>query len=288
MSFLKRTLFCLPFLFPFNLSATDYLLLGTPKAYVILNSYEQPLSEEEWKRFPSNTPGRVLNKTVTLGDGISKALSFELDEENYFLQKDDNGRFTASGTASQKHLMFKNCQQIKDTIIVTKNRKVLFGQGIKQNTPGTFLEEGDELLRLFKYHGKFFLKKLSGEQNWGWTSLSSRSVWKQKKERTAKKEAHLSQELIKQIKEKLSFANKSYHQFYTAFNKLSGTARKPPLWQYSVNKNTVRCILKGSPELPEQLKNSNKVLAGEIENLVMGQPFIVRFRNGEITIMANN
>jgi hypothetical protein len=261
----------------------DYLIIADPLAYTIYNQYQQPLSSSEKAEFAPCSPLRVIEKSITLGDQITRALKFEFGRQVYFLLMDEDGKFTGEKPKSGRQSV-KNSETIGDTVEATAGG-LNFSAG-SGRTAG--IPKGTRIYRVFRSDVRYYIAVLQDRVTYGWSSLEPRSAWRKISKGTAPETATvdtvLSETVKERIKERLASANESYKSIFSHFNSLTGDEKAMPRWRCESSGSRMRCALTGSGCSSDQLSESTRFLAQDMENLLIGTDFGVYCRNGEIVI----
>ena len=122
---------------------------------------------------------------------------------------------------------------------------------------------------------------------YGWCSLSDKSAW-QPVIRVKKVDTTLKSDLAERIIERIKRANETYEQYFERFNIITGKRKSIPQWRYSYSEELIRCTLTDPYKESNLLEESTQYLVQDIENLLLGKPFIVHYRDGEILIQLRD
>ena len=261
----------------------DYIIIADPLAYTIYNQYQQPLSASEKAEFVPYSPLQVIDKNVTLGDQITRALKFEFGQKIYFLLMDEDGKFTGEKPKLGR-LSVKNSVVAGDTVEATAGG-LNFSTG-SGRTAG--IPKGTRLYRVFRSDVRYYIAVIQDRVTYGWSSLEPRSAWRKCSKsvvsETAAIDTVLSETVKERIKERLASANESYKSLFSHFNFLTGDEKAVPRWRCESSGSRMRCALTGPYSNSDQLSESTRFLAQDMENLMIGTDFGVYCRNGEIVI----
>lgn len=268
----------------FAQTRADYFIIADPLEYTIYNQYQQPLSSSEKSEFAPCSPLRIVDKNALLGDEITRALKFEFGRQVYFLLMDEDGKFTGEKPKPGRQSI-KNCEVIGDTVEATAGGLTVTGGSGK--TAGIL--KGTRLHRVFRSDVRYYIAVLQDRVTYGWSSLEPRSAWRTSStgavSETAAVDTGLSEAVKERIKERLVSANESYKSLFSHFNSLTGDEKALPRWRWeSSGGSRMRCELTGPYSNSDQLSESTRFLAQDMENLLIGTAFGVYCRNGEIVI----
>jgi len=261
----------------------DYFIIADPLDYTIYNKYEQPISESEKYDFVPYSPFQIIDKNVTLGDQITRALKFVFQQKMYYLLMAEDGKFTGEKSKTGRQT-FHNADPIEDTVEAV-------GGGLAMvSGSGRIVEiaKGLRVIRVFRSGPRYYCAALGDRAAYGWSSLEPRSAWR-KNERgvTAKssvKDTGLSETLQQRILARMTSANESYRTGFSHFNSLTGDGKVIPQWHCECSGNRMRCELDGSYKNNDQLSESSRYLVQDLQNLLTGTAFGVSSKNGEIII----
>ncbi len=266
--------------------SADFIISGKPQVYTILNKYEQSLNDAERELFRPFSPLQIINAEYTLGDGITSAQKVRFSGDVYFFLKDDDGKLVGGKKDPYRHT-FRKCRIIEDTIRVVKDRAILLSQKYPSDGKRVYMGKGTLVIRLFKYQNYYCVKYIAKKVMYGWCSLSDKSAWK-REIRVKKVDTTLKSELAERIIERINSANEKYEQYFERFNKITGKQKSIPRWRYSYDDELIRCTLTNPYKDSDQLEESTQYLVHDIENLLIGKPFNVRYRNGEILVQLRD
>ena len=264
-------------------AAADYCILSEPGNYTIFNEYEQPLSTAEKDAFLSFSPLLVTDPNVTLGDQITRALKFEFQRHNYYLLKGDNGTFVGEKAKNGRRL-YKDCQRVDDTVEILGRGVTLSGG----SGGAVSLEKGTRLNRIFESGGRFYALALGGGSGYGWCSLEQKGAWRKTaaalRVENDEADSALPASLKARILDKVTAANEAYKAYFAHFNTLTKDAKSAPVWRCEGGGSRFRCVLSGPAASGDQLSESTQSLVLEMENVLLGTAFAVRYGNGEMVI----
>ena len=101
---------------------SDYYIIADPVDYNIANQFQQTMSDAEKRDKLTDAPLRVENPDQVSGDQISHVAKCVYNSENYFLLKDDGGKFI--GEKKYGRQTFRNCAVIDDTVTIVRGGPV--------------------------------------------------------------------------------------------------------------------------------------------------------------------
>lgn len=260
----------------------DVIIIGNPQAYRILNKYQQPLTEKESKKLLPFSPFQIITKTDTLGDGLTTAVKVQYRNAVYYLQKDENGRYiTTYGQGYFK--VFKRCNILMDSIKVVKDKSILLSEKYPSKGKRQYIKKGRLVTRLFRYQNFYYVAYKDVREIFGWCSLSSKYTWKPYAS-LSKEDFTLTPSLRNRISSKMQLINETYKHYFTGFNGITGERKSVPSWKCMIDSQKVICILSGHYRNSMQLDRSTQYIIRDLENIVLGKPFEVIYKNGEIVV----
>ena len=260
----------------------DFLILGNPQAYTILNKYEQSLTASERELFRPFSPLQIVNKGHTLGDGITSALKFRFCKDIYFILKDDDGNLIGDKKNLYRQV-FRKCKIIEDTVRIKRDRAILLSQKYPSTGKRIYLRQSNLTIRLFKYQNYYCVKYVGQKTVYGWCSLSDKSAWR-REIKVKKVDKNLKSELQNLIIARINVANKMYKRYFERFDAITGKQKSIPQWRCAYNDDIIHCTLTNPYKDLDQLEESTQYLIRDLENIVIGKPFDVHYQKGEITI----
>ncbi len=261
----------------------DYLIIADPLDYTIYSQYEQPLSAREKSEFVPYSPFRIFDKNAKLGDQITRVLKFGFQQKTYFLLMDEDLKFTGEKSKAGRQ-SFKNSEVIEDTVeAVSGGLTMVSGSGRTAGIP-----KGTRLYRVFRSGTRYYIAMLRERVTYGWGSLEPGGAWRKigggVSAESRVRDTGLSETLKERIKARLASANESYKASFSHFNSLTGDEKAVPQWRCECSGGRMRCELAGPYKNSDQLSESSRFLAQDMENMLIGTDFRVCCRNGEIVI----
>jgi hypothetical protein len=261
----------------------DYLIAANPLAYTILNKYEQPLSSTEKARFAPYSPLQVISDKTVLGDQLSTALKVKYGPETYFLVRDDAGSLIGDKVNPYKKV-FPKCAVTNDTIAVAKNRILTLSETYPSNGKRVSITGGTVLIRMFKYGDRYYLKQEGIKPVFGWASLLPKDFVSASLQQISAGGDTLTPMVREQIINRMQDANQSYRSLFEYFNTLTGQQKSIPQWRIAESGSEMIFSLTGPYNIGPQLASSTRIIAQELENLLIGKPFVVENGESEIRI----
>jgi hypothetical protein len=262
----------------------DFLILGSMKPYTVYNSFEQPLTGSEKAAFAPGSPLKIINFEVKLGDQITHALRFSLEQKDYYLVKDAKGYF-AGEKKKDSHLLLKGCVLLNDTFEVLNDKSIRFSDKSSFGDNFTYLKKRELLVRVFEQNGSFYVFKKAPDPKYGWCRVLSENNWRRVLKFT-KSENELSSEIREQLFARMDSVNHIYTRYFESFNKISGLDKRTPRWSLAADNGEIRWILNSPYVNTAPLKESTEYLIRDLEGILLGKPFYAVYGNGEITIKS--
>lgn len=257
----------------------DYLIVENPAALIILDKYEQ---NSRLKILPF-TPFRILEEHTLLSDDLTPALKAQTEEGPLFILRNEDGKIAGEDAAGYIHI-FRKCTQLGDTIRVLRNKSILFYKKYFTVSANQrrYLQQGDILIRLFKYRQGYYLKRINRSPAYGWCRLPAGQSWLKLEGKTAGKPV-LSEALRLRIKAFISRINRLYENYFAYFNRTYRDEYPPPGWQVSETEEGMKLVLTGIEA--DALIRSNEVLIRNLETLLLGSGFFIRQTDGTLQIL---
>jgi hypothetical protein len=267
----------------FSQSKADYYIISNPADYNIANQYQQTMSGAEKRDKLADAPLRVVNPDRISGDQISHVAKCVYNGEDYFLLKNDDGKFVGETKSGRRS--FQNCTVIEDTVVIAAGGLVkivsLSGQ---VRMPG----KGVEVIRFFKSGPRYYVGLAGEKAAFGWSDMEPVSAWRKAEKAVADKSPDADSaipELYRQrIREKIAAANESYKACFDHFNAQSNDQKSPPSWSCENSGAEMRCELSGPWKNGDRLSESTEALVQELENVLLGSDFGVKYNDGVMEI----
>jgi hypothetical protein len=261
----------------------DFCIIADPLEYTIYNQYQQPLPASEMSQFVSYSPFQIINGNVKLGDQITHALEFVFQQRTYYLLMAEDGKFTGEKSKAGRQ-SFRNVEAIEDTIeTLADGLAMVSGSG-----RNIVIMKGVRLVRVFRSGPRYYIAALNDRVTYGWSSLEPKGIWRKSTPgvlpgKGVKDTGGLSEYVKQRILARFASANESYTTCFSHFNSLTGDEKAVPQWRCEASDNRIRCELIPH-QSGDQLSESSRYLAQDIENLLVGTDFGVICKNGEIVI----
>lgn len=261
----------------------DFLIIENLKSYSILDKYEQPISGQGKDIFQPYAPLQIINDDATLGDAITEAMKVQHNHKLYYLLKDDNGNLVGDKKSLYRQT-FKNCEIVEDTVSIIKARSILLAVQYPGKGKRTYLKKDENCIRMFRYKNLYYIQTIGSSERYGWCSLSQKGAWKIVEHTTPQKDYVLSSFLQERIVARIDKANRTYIQYFEYFNQITHQQKSIPQWRYTSGEDMIHCTLTGTYQNTEQLEESTYYLVQDLENMLLGKPYVVEYQTGEIVI----
>ena len=270
--------------FPATAAATsvDFLVIGSPGSCTLYDQYEQVLATARKNALPPNAPFEIVSERQLMGDQITQAMQLSLLGSTYYLLLDEKGAVTGV-PASAGLTRYHGCTPRHDSLLVTVASLSL------TRHPGSggslaALNKGDTVLRIFSWRGSNYMRRCGAHPVFGWTGSSKGRFRAVEPLPTV----HASEDdfapLHLRIMKQLQAANERYDSLFSYFNHRTRQERNAPRWIAETTGDAHRYILKGSDEVVMTLDTSTRYLFRDIEQLLLGKPYLASYRQGIITI----
>ncbi len=253
----------------------DFLIVENPSELSIYNKYQQSISSQIQKQLALFAPFRIVEEDEVLSDQISHASRVIFDDNIYFLIKDEEGDYILD--KNEYFRIFKNCKLLGDTIKVLRKRRVFIfskPEYFDRKSKHIYLDENQHCIRIFKYKNLFYVKVPGDSMIYGWTQLP-RSGWELCHESAIMLVA-IPDNLISRLKIRIDSANQDYENFFNYFNKKYDQENVIPYWNLKISNYEIHGTL-NDPSLANKLKNSNRYLMQDIDNIFLGSNFVLTF-----------
>lgn len=266
-------------------SPVDVLIVGNPRAYSILNRYEEPLTSVQLNNFLPYSPLEIVKEEATLGDGITSALKCIFNNEVFYLLRDDEGKLIGDNKNPYKQ-RFTKVQRVQDTVLVVQSKALLSAQQYPAAGARSYLSRDAQCLRLYKYNGYYYVKSTGADTHFGWCQFPQDGSWKKVVCSIPKEDKIISTALQGRILARIDAANKAYEQFFMYFTTVTGQQKSIPQWRCTAGDDRISCTLTGPYAKTDQLEESTRYLLQDLENMIIGKPFEMEYQQRQITIMV--
>ena len=267
----------------FPQSKADYYIITNPVDYNIANQYQQAMSASDKLDKLAGAPLRVENPDLLSGDQISRVAKCFYHGDNYFLLKNDDGKFV--GEKKSERLVFRNCAIVEDTVVIINSGSLkIISLAGQVRIPG----RGEKITRFFKSGTRYYVGAFDEKPFFGWCSMEPETDWR-KTEKTAIAKERPSDtslpELYRQrIAEKIASANNAYKACFDHFNARTNDQKSVPSWRCENSGEGIRCELSEQWKTGDRLSESTDALVQELENILLGSDYGVKYEDGVMEI----
>lgn len=253
----------------------DFAILRSVSSLKVLNRYEQPLDDQGRSRFLPNTPVRVVDPEYTMGDQLTTGIALEAFGESFYIPlKEGSSVRTVLGT------IYRDCEWLGDTVVVTRSGQVSFSAH-PRTSGGAALSKGTRLARVFRRGGRCYALRLDNQPSYGW--CPGRGAYELVQEQTTDDSPDVLTDLQRRVAERFEKANRTYRQFFEYFNVRTRTDRMVPRWKQA-GTEPLRFELNAPYDRTDELTASTAALVADLEGILLGMAYGVRYADGAITI----
>jgi hypothetical protein len=261
----------------------DYLIIDNPKAFSVLDKYEQKLGPETGRPIVAYVPFKIIRENQTLGDQITSALKVQVFDNTYFFLTDDKNELLG-GKGSLYKQRFKGCEVLGDTVTVIKGNAVTISAEYPAKGKQTGMQKGDVLIRIFSYQNSFCVQRMGAKPLYGWCPASAALVWEALKNTAPAKDTGIRPIVISRIQSHIDVVNRKYRQSFDYFNKVTGQDKSAPAWNMSAAGSSIKCTMSGGYNYASLLEESTKYLVSDLRSILIGEQLDVSYQNSEIII----
>jgi len=266
----------------------DFLIVENPSGLIIYNKYQQNISADVLDKFNLYTPFMIINSDELLSDQISRASRVEYNNRIMFILKGEDDQYLQTDEAGYIR-QFNNCTLIGDTIkIIRENRISIFPrpEWFNQSKQKQYLEKDQYYIRIFRYGNLYYLKLIEDNPVYGWSQLSDKRSW-EISETIPDRPASIPEKLIFQLRVRMESANEDYENYFTYFNNKYDKSLAIPKWELHIEDDKIEMKL-NNPDMAENLKNSNRYLMQDIDNIFLGSEITPVFSDSIFSISISN
>jgi hypothetical protein len=262
---------------------TDLLLIQTPADFEILNRYQQKLTAGEKNALSSFAPWQIVDESMLLSDQFTKAMHVQLDGQDYYFALDEQGNFKTYDDPFIE--IIRECEIYNDQIEIITDNSVLFRE-IPFSLPATgfppvYLAAQSKLERLYSKGISYFVKN-ENNNRYGWIRISAESAIKKRMADNNEINPGVSEVILISVSEKITHLNNLYKQLYDHLNTMYNKSNPAPYWQINREEKTLSLQLINAR--PAKVKKSIAYLVNDLENMNIGQEFVVSATDGHITL----
>lgn len=263
-------------------SKADYFIISNPADYTIFNQYEQSVSDAEKRNDLADAPLRVENPDQISGDQISHVAKCVYNGENYFLLKNDDGKFAGEKKSGLK--TYRNCTIIDDTVAISISGRIkIVSTSGQTHSPG----KGAKIVRFFKSGEHYYVMDIDDKPVFGWSTMEPENAWRKTERvmvREQRQDSLFPETYRKRVEEKIAAANDAYKACFDHFNTRTADQKSPPYWRCESMGTGMRCEISEQWKKGGQLSGSTDALVQELENVLLGSNFGVSVSNGVMVI----
>lgn len=257
------------------ISAAEFYIIENPSALIIYDKYEA--REEDKDIFLPYSPFEIIEKSATLGDGISEVMKVTYIGETYYILKDDNGKI--EGLSEAGSIKKITASTYSDTL--SSIGSVIVKEGFypgKKNVSSLFNQNSVAVL---KYKGYLYLIN-NKKTVFGWSNSHN---WKKvKRESTKIQKTEVSDDQFSKLTNKIKEINELYKKTFNYYNEKLNESKGVPYWKIEKEGKVINFKLRGSKASIVQLEESSQYIVQEFLNILLGDPFDVKYRDGQITV----
>jgi hypothetical protein len=260
-------------------SKSDFLVVEKAERLLAYNKYQQRATEQERKSLVGAVPMRILKADALLGDGFIHCMQVEIQGEMFFLQKDNDGKLSRSGSLGLEKI-FRNAAILLDTVEVLTNRSVYLSP---PGSPSRPLFAGETLVRIFRHADAVYCMTTGISPAYGWVDFRTareRGDWRVRTP-VSSKSLPVSDAIIQQVRSRIDRVNHLLAQLFDHFNNETHQQKQSPRWVVETSGNAISCTLEGASQA-EDFRQSSAYLAMDIESLVLGTNLDVTNAPGSI------
>jgi hypothetical protein len=258
---------------------SDYFLIADPAHYTVFNQYQQSMAAADKREILTWAPLRVESADQTLGDQITRAARCIYNGGTYFLLRDDDGGF--SGETGKGPQTIKNGTPVDDTVTITEGGRVTVTS--PSGGHARTLAKGVAVVRFFKSGARYYVREADGKGGFGWSAMEPGNAWRKlcssRPAQVKPVDSGLPEMYCSRVEEKIASANASYKAFFDRFNQRSGDQKSVPSWRCEKTGTGMRCEISGAWKTGDQLSESTDALMQELENVLIGSGFGVKYNN---------
>ncbi len=262
----------------------DLLISENPRAFKILNKYQQEANYDDLQRFQAYRPMVIVAADSFLSDGYTPCTIVKLDRSTFFLEKNQEQELLNASAAGET-LTLTKVTVVNDTVVLQRdvNLSRLPSRSV-DNESGTATKE-TLLLRQFRHRGLYLVASLSGPTLFGWVTMPAsprNRIWRKFVPEAVT--TTLDDGLTRRLKARVDTFNKLIVQLFDHHSMESGRKQAAPQWQASENDGSLAFQL-SDPLWYEKLSTSIDYLVLDLENVLLGSKFKVSRTDTHIEII---
>lgn len=261
--------------------SSDYILLSSPRQFIIYNQYEQPLSTQEYAQLLPGIPLRIIDRSVKLGDQITIACKAEMSGRTCFILA---GSSQPDGEIALNRQIISGCTTIDDTMTVATPSALSLLSPTNQR--GSCIK-GERVIRAFERSGRFYVLFIKQKRYfWCTASANADPFGKIINDETGSElvSETLDPKIHDQLITRMEGANNAMEALFGHFNKTTNTDRSIPRWTLLEQGAELVWTLNNPYRTSGALFASTRYLVSDLEGVLLGKHHTVKFYNGTITV----
>jgi hypothetical protein len=255
-----------------------YMVVGPVGSLIVFDRYERRLTPEELSMLDSFAPMRVIAPSHIMGDGYSRCMFVEIDDERYYVQIGENGALlVGSGTITPR--MFADVMRRDDSVRVVARRGLLL---TIPDGREVILQPATVVKRYFTRGDRSYVGTSDSMRVFGWVPQRYGDL----EPVGGRGRVHLvagSKDTQERITRRLEQVNGYLRRLYIAQSSKSGRHITAPEWTVREDRGDLICTLEGIPTHGAH-DASVRMLANEFRGYVLGIDAEVISRPGAIEI----
>ena len=264
--------------------AADFFVAENPTELSILNRYLQKISRQEERLFQPFVPMEVVDYNATLSDNFTRCMTVRIGESSFFLLRDDDNALTNDDQAGYIGA-FRNCSIVDDTIRVLLDDAHSISPRFSASDEIKVVK-GELVKRLFRKDRSDFVQILGRTGVYGWAYFSARrehKSWEKFVRQLANGQDAIPERVRTRVQTRIREINQILQDLFAQLNTESVVERPVPQWQIDITETLIVCTI-NEPDYAERFSGSMQYIVNDLDNVVRGTEFAVRYSDGLIEI----
>lgn len=264
--------------------AADFFVAENPTALSILNRYLQKISPQEERLFQPFVPMEVVDYNATLSDNFTRCMTVRIGESSFFLLREDDNALTNDDQAGYIGA-FRNCSIVDDTVRVLQDDVHTISPRFSASDEIKVVK-GELVKRLFRKDRSEFVQILGRTGAYGWAYFSpgrERSSWEKFIRTLGSEQDAIPERVRTRVQTRIREVNQVLKDLFAQLNTESVTVRPVPQWEIDITETLIVCTI-NEPDYAERFSGSMQYIVNDLDNVVRGTEFAVRYSDGLIEI----
>ena len=257
----------------------DLLVADNPRAFRILNKYEQELPFQERQGFTPHLPLEVVDESALLSDGFTSCMIVRVGRERYYLLKRDDGELMEADRGGTTAI-YRDATAVDDSVSILREGVLAFrARPDGDARPGAEPAAGAVFARRYTWRDWSYLERPDAAiRQGGWVRLTERARGRDWEPLEHRETDGLPGRVVDAVAGEVATANRL---FAALADRFGGPA---PAWEWTLTDGMLRCTLRHDGDTAAfaasrqqfLLTLRRRVAASALEVVETGEAIVVR------------